>query len=233
MPKILMVLTSHDRLGDTGRKTGFWLEELAAPYYVLRDAGAEITLASPRGGQPPVDPKSDEPGAETPAMKRFRSDPEAQRALANTVQLSTISADDYDAVFYPGGHGPLWDLAEDRNSVALIERFHGEGKPVAAVCHGPAVLRHAKAPDGRPLVAGKRVTGFANTEEEAVGLTNVVPFLVEDVLKANGGRYSKGADWASHTAVDGNLVTGQNPGSSEATAKALLEALTSKAGGLA
>lgn len=228
-----MVLTSHDRLGDTGRKTGFWLEEFAAPYYVLRDAGAEITLASPKGGQPPVDPKSDEPGAETAAMKRFRSDADAQRALANTVKLSTVSADDFDAVFYPGGHGPLWDLAEDRSSIGLIERFYGTGKPVGAVCHGPAVLRRAKAPDGTPLVKGKRVTGFANSEEEAVGLTNVVPFLVEDELKAAGGRYSKGADWASHTAVDGNLVTGQNPASSEATAKALLEALATKAGGVA
>ncbi|HEX6668136.1 MAG TPA: type 1 glutamine amidotransferase domain-containing protein [Gemmatimonadales bacterium] len=233
MPRILMVLTSHDRLGDTGRKTGFWLEEFAAPYYVLRDAGAEITLASPKGGQPPVDPKSDEPGAETAAMKRFRSDADAQRALANTVKLSTVSADDFDAVFYPGGHGPLWDLAEDRSSIGLIERFYGTGKPVGAVCHGPAVLRRAKAPDGTPLVKGKRVTGFANSEEEAVGLTNVVPFLVEDELKAAGGRYSKGADWASHTAVDGNLVTGQNPASSEATAKALLEALAAKAGGVA
>lgn len=228
-----MVLTSHDRLGDTGRKTGFWLEEFAAPYYVLRDAGAEITLASPKGGQPPVDPKSDEPGAETAAMKRFRSDADAQRALANTVKLSTVSADDFDAVFYPGGHGPLWDLAEDRSSIGLIERFYGTGKPVGAVCHGPAVLRRAKAPDGTPLVKGKRVTGFANSEEEAVGLTNVVPFLVEDELKAAGGRYSKGADWASHTAVDGSLVTGQNPASSEATAKALLEALAAKAGGVA
>lgn len=233
MPKILMVLTSHDRLGDTGRKTGFWLEEFAAPYYVLRDAGAEITLASPKGGQPPIDPKSDEPGAETAAMKRFRSDPDAQRALANTVKLSTLSADDFDAVFYPGGHGPLWDLAEDRSSIGLIERFYGAGKPVGAVCHGPAVLRRAKAPDGTPLVKGKRVTGFANSEEEAVGLTNVVPFRVEDELKAAGAKYSKGADWASHTAVDGNLVTGQNPASSEATAKALLEALAAKTGGVA
>ncbi|HEY7482569.1 MAG TPA: type 1 glutamine amidotransferase domain-containing protein [Gemmatimonadales bacterium] len=232
MPKILMVLTSHDRLGDTGRKTGFWLEEFAAPYYVLRDAGAEITLASPKGGQPPVDPKSDEPDSQTPAMKRFRSDPEARRALATTAKLSTVSPDDYDAVFYPGGHGPLWDLAEDRSSIALIERLYKEGKPVAAVCHGPAVLRHAKAPDGIPLVKGKRVTGFANTEEEAVGLTKIVPFRVEDMLKAGGGSYSKGADWSSHTAVDGNLVTGQNPASSEATAKALLEALAAKAGGI-
>jgi putative intracellular protease/amidase len=228
-----MVLTSHDRLGDTGRKTGFWLEEFAAPFYVLHDAGAEITLASPKGGQPPIDPKSDEPGAETLAMKRFRSDPKAQRALANTVKLSTVSPDDYDAVFYPGGHGPLWDLAEDRSSIALIERLYREGKPVAAVCHGPGVFRRAKAPDGTPLLKGKRVTGFANTEEEAVGLTKVVPFLVEDMVKAAGGSYSKGKDWASHIAVDGNLVTGQNPASSEATAKALLEALAAKAGGIA
>jgi putative intracellular protease/amidase len=231
VPKILMILTSHDRLGDTGRKTGFWLEEFAAPYYVLRDAGAEVTLASPRGGQPPIDPKSDDPGTDTPAMKRFRGDAEAQRALASTVKLSTLSADDFDAVFYPGGHGPLWDLAEDRSSIALIERFYGAGKPVGAVCHGPAVFRRAKAPDGTPLVKGKRVTGFTNSEEEAVGLTKVVPFLVENELKAAGGEYSRGADWSSHTAVDGNLVTGQNPASSEATAKALLEALATRAAG--
>jgi putative cofactor-binding repeat protein len=225
MTKVLMVLTSHDRLGDTGRRTGFWLEEFAAPYYVLRDAGLDITLASPKGGQPPVDPKSDEPGSQTPAMKRFRSDPDAQRALANTVKLSSVSAEDYDAVFYPGGHGPLWDLAEDRDSLALVERLYAAGKPVAAVCHGPAVLRRAKGADGGPLVRGKKLTGFSNTEEAAVGLTDVVPFLVEDALKANGGRYSRAEDWASHAVVDGNLITGQNPASSEATAKALLEAL--------
>jgi putative cofactor-binding repeat protein len=230
MARILMVLTSHDRLGDTGKPTGFWLEEFAAPYYVLRDAGVDVTLATPKGGQPPVDPKSDEPGSETPAMKRFRSDLEAQRALANTVKLSSVSADDYDAVFYPGGHGPLWDLAEDRDSIALIERLYAAGKPVAAVCHGPAVLRRAKGPDGAPLVKGKTVTGFTNTEEAAVELTKVVPFLVEDALKANGGRYSRAEDWASHAVVDGNLITGQNPASSEATAKALLEALGSKVG---
>ena len=233
MTKVLMVLTSHDRLGDTGKRTGFWLEELAAPYYVLRDAGVEITLASPKGGRPPVDPKSDEPGAETPAMKRFQDDPEAKRALANTVKLSTVSADDYDAVFYPGGHGPLWDLAEDPHSTALIERTYAAGKPVAAVCHGPAVLRHAKAPDGSPLVKGKTVTGFANSEEAAVGLTDVVPFLVEDMLQANGGRYSKAEDWASHAVADGNLITGQNPASSEATARALLERLGAKGRGAA
>ena len=230
MPKVLMILTSHDRLGDTGKRTGFWLEEFAAPYYVLRDAGVDITLASPKGGQPPVDPKSDEPGSQTPAMQRFRSDPEAQRALANTVKLSSVSPDDYDAVFYPGGHGPLWDLAEDRSSIALIERLYAAGKPVAAVCHGPAVLRRAKGPDGAPLVKGKTVTGFSNTEEAAVDLTNVVPFLVEVALKANGGLYSRADDWASHAVVDGNLITGQNPASSEATARALLDRLGSKIG---
>ena len=232
MAKVLMVLTSHDRLGNTGKPTGFWLEEFAAPYYVLRDAGVDITLASPKGGQPPVDPKSDEPGAQTPAMKRFRGDPEAQRALENTVKLSSVSADDYDAVFFPGGHGPLWDLAEDRDALALIERLHAAGRPVAAVCHGPAVLRRAKGADGAPLVKGKTVTGFSNTEEAAVGLTDVVPFLVEDALKANGGQYSKADDWASHAVVDGNLITGQNPASSEATARALLEALAALETGL-
>ena len=231
MPKVLMILTSHDRLGDTGKQTGFWLEEFAAPYYVLRDAGVDITLASPKGGQPPVDPKSDEPGSQTPAMKRFRSDPEAQRALAGTVKLSSVSADDYDAVFYPGGHGPLWDLSEDRSSIALIERLAAAGKPVAAVCHGPAALRRAKGADGAPLVKGKTVTAFSNTEEAAVGLTDVVPFSVEDALTANGGRYSRAEDWASHAVVDGNLITGQNPASSEATAKALLEALAAGVGG--
>jgi putative intracellular protease/amidase len=230
MARVLMVLTSHDRLGDTGQPTGFWLEEFAAPYYVLRDAGMDITLASPKGGAPPVDPKSDAPGEETPSMKRFRGDPEAQRALANTARLSTVSPDDYDAVFYPGGHGPLWDLAEDRSSIALIERLHAAGKPVAAVCHGPAVLRRAKAADGSPLVKGRRVTGFANSEEAAVGLTDVVPFLIEDALQANGGEYSKAEDWASHTVVDGNLITGQNPASSEATAHALVEMLGSSVG---
>jgi putative cofactor-binding repeat protein len=232
MAKVLIVLTSHDRLGNTGKPTGFWLEEFAAPYYVLRDAGVDITLASPKGGQPPVDPKSDEPGAQTPAMKRFRGDPEAQRALANTVKLSSVSADDYDAVFFPGGHGPLWDLAEDRDALALVERLHAAGRPVAAVCHGPAVLRRAKDADGAPLVKGKTVTGFSNTEEAAVGLTDVVPFLVEDALKANGGRYSRAEDWASHAVVDGNLITGQNPASSEATARALLEALAALETGL-
>jgi putative intracellular protease/amidase len=229
MTKILMVLTSHDRLGNTGHKTGFWLEEFAAPYYILKDAGLEVTLASPKGGQPPLDPKSDDPASQTEAMRRFKSDREAQAALARTVKLSTVSPDDYDGVFYPGGHGPLWDLAEDRDSITLIEALYAAGKPVAAVCHGPAALRHAKAPDGSPLVRGKAVTGFADSEEAAVQLTQVVPFLVEDMLKENGGKYSKAADWQPHAVSDGNLVTGQNPASSEAAAKAFLEQLAGAA----
>ena len=223
--KILMVLTSHDQLGDTGHKTGFWLEEFAAPYYVFKDAGADITLASPKGGHPPLDPKSDEPDAQTAATERFRQDADAQKALANTQPLAGINADDYDAVFYPGGHGPLWDLAEDADSIRLIETFYADGKAVGAVCHAPGVLRHTKAPDGQPLVKGKRVAGFTNTEEAAVGLTDIVPFLVEDMLKANGGEYSQAADWHSHAVTDGHLVTGQNPASSEAAAHAVLELL--------
>jgi putative intracellular protease/amidase len=222
---ILIVLTSHDQLGDTGKKTGFWLEELAAPYYVLADAGATLTLASPRGGQPPLDPKSDDPGLQTEATERFQGDADAQSALTNTVKLSTISADDYDAVFYPGGHGPLWDLAEDSDSIGLIEAMQAAGKPVAAVCHAPAVLRHAKAPDGTALVSGKSVTGFSNSEETAVQLTDVVPFLLEDELKAKGANYSKGDDWGPYVITDGNLITGQNPASSELVAKALLDTL--------
>ncbi len=224
--KILMILTSHDQLGDTGKKTGFWLEEFAAPYYVFKDAGADITLASPQGGHPPLDPKSDAPDAQTEATDRFRQDPAAQQALANTAVLSTLSAADYDAVFYPGGHGPLWDLAADTHSIALIEAFYSANKPVAAVCHAPGVLRHAKAPDGTPLVQNKSVTGFTNSEEEAVGLTDVVPFLVEDMLKQNGGNYSKAEDWQVYVVHDGLLITGQNPASSEAAAQALLQALS-------
>ena len=220
-----MVLTSHDRLGDTGKKTGFWLEEFAAPYYVFKDAGVQITLASPQGGQPPLDPKSDDPGAQTDATRRFKADADAQKALANTVVLASVRAEDFDAVFYPGGHGPLWDLAEDAQSIALIEKTFAAGKPLALVCHAPGVLRHAKAPDGKPLVDGKKVTGFTNSEEEAVQLTKVVPFLVEDMLQANGGQYSKGADWAPYVLVDGNLITGQNPASSEQGAHAVLQQL--------
>jgi putative intracellular protease/amidase len=223
--KILMVLTSHVKLGATGRQTGFWLEEFSTPYYVFKDAGADITLASPLGGQPPIDPSSDEPGAQTDSTRRFKSDPEAQAALANTAKLSGIAASDYDAVFYPGGHGPLWDLAENAFSIGVIQSAFAAGKPVAAVCHGPGVLRHVKTPDGSALVQGKNVTGFTNTEEEAVGLTKVVPFLVEDMLKASGANYSKGADWQSHVVVDGLLVTGQNPASSGAAAEALLDML--------
>lgn len=223
--KILMVLTSHDKLGDTGKKTGFWLEEFAAPYYVLQDAGADITLASPKGGQPPLDPKSDEPDAQTEATERFKNDADAKAALAATHPLSEIKAEDYDAVFYPGGHGPMWDLAEDKISIALIEAFAKADKPVGAVCHAPAALRHVKGPDGGFLVKGRKVTGFSNTEEEGVGLTDVVPFLLEDELKKNGGDYSRGADWAPHVLTDGKLVTGQNPASSEGAAEALLALL--------
>ncbi|WP_313700795.1 type 1 glutamine amidotransferase domain-containing protein [Achromobacter sp.] len=222
---ILIVLTSHDTLGNTGRKTGFWLEEFAAPYYAFLDAGAKITLASPLGGQPPLDPKSDDPDAQTDDTRRFRKDAEAQRVLASTRRLAEVQASDYDAVFYPGGHGPLWDLAEDAKSVALIETMLAAGKPVSAVCHAPGVLRHAKTADGKPLVQGRQVTGFSNAEEAAVQLTDVVPFLVEDELKKLGGLYSSGPDWQSHVVSDGLLITGQNPGSSVAVAKALLERL--------
>ena len=220
--KILMVLTSHDKLGDTGKKTGFWLEEFAAPYYVFKDAGAEVTLASPKGGQPPLDPSSDADDAQTDATKRFKGDKAAQDQLAHTVVLSTVSEEGFDAVFYPGGHGPLWDLAEDADSIKLIETFAADDRPIAAVCHAPAVFKHPKGADGKPLVSGKTVTGFTNTEEDAAGLTDVVPFLVEDMLKANGGTYEKGADWASFVVTDGTLVTGQNPASSEAAARKLL-----------
>ena len=223
--KILLVLTSHDQLGDTGKKTGFWLEELAAPYYALKDAGAEIVLASPKGGQPPLDPKSDDADAQTDDTRRFKADAEAQAALASTVVLSSVKAEDFDAVFYPGGHGPLWDLANDADSIALIEAFAKADKPTGFVCHAPGVLKSVNGPDGKPLVNGRKVTGFTNSEEEAVGLTDVVPFLVENVLTANGGDYSKGPDWGSYVLTDGKLVTGQNPGSSHAAAEALLKLL--------
>lgn len=223
--KILMVLTSHDQLGDTGHKTGFWLEEFASPYYVFKDANADVTLASPDGGQPPLDPKSDEADFQTDATRRFKEDADAQAALANTSRLADVSPENYDAVFYPGGHGPLWDLSEDSNSIALIESMYSAGKPVAAVCHAPAVLKHTKASDGSPLVNGKSVTGFSNSEEDAVQLTEIVPFLVEDELKVKGGNYSKGDDWHPYAITDGNLITGQNPASSELAAKAVLEML--------
>lgn len=223
--KILMILTSHDQLGKTGKKTGFWLEEFAAPYYVFKDAGAEIVLASPKGGQPPLDPKSDDEDAQTDDTRRFKKDPAAIEALSHTRRLAEVSDGEFDAVFYPGGHGPLWDLAEDSHSIRLIERMFASGKPVSAVCHAPAVFRHTKAADGSPLVKGKKVTGFTNTEEEAVQLTEVVPFLVQDMLEANGGEYHKGDDWQSFVVADGQLITGQNPASSAAAARAVLAQL--------
>lgn len=223
--KILMVLTSHDRLGETGQKTGFWLEEFAAPYYVFKDAGADVTLASPLGGQPPLDPKSDAEDAQTEATRRFKADPAAQADLARTLKLADLSAADFDAVFYPGGHGPLWDLAEDAASIALIEATLAAGKPLAAVCHAPGVLRHPRTSEGAPVVQGRTVTGFSNSEEQAVGLTEVVPFQVEDMLRGNGGQYTRQADWQPHVVTDGQLITGQNPASSEPAAKALLAKL--------
>ncbi|WP_068085362.1 type 1 glutamine amidotransferase domain-containing protein [Novosphingobium rosa] len=226
--KILMVLTSHDTLGNTGHKTGFWIEELAAPYYAFQQAGAQITLASPKGGQPPLDPKSNEAAFQTDDTRRFEADAAAMAQLASTLRLADVDQRDFDAVFYPGGHGPLWDLAEDATSIALIEAFLASGKPTALVCHAPGVLRHGQTPEGRSLVEGKRVTGFTNSEEEAVGLTDVVPFLVEDELKAKGGVFSRGPDWGSYVVQDGLLITGQNPGSSFATARALVDALTIK-----
>ncbi len=226
---ILIVLTSHDTLGNTGRKTGFWLEELAAPYYAFKDAGATVMLASPAGGQPPLDPKSNEAAFQTALTRRFEGDPAAQTQLASTVRLDSVSQGDFDAVFYPGGHGPLWDLAEDPNSISLIESFIGAGKPVALVCHAPGVLRHVRSADGAPLVDGKQVTGFTNTEEAAVELSDIVPFLVEDELKAKGGRFSRGDDWASYVVTDGLLITGQNPASSAAAATTLLQTLHARA----
>src|SRR4029077_20654939 len=223
--KILMVLTSHDTLGNTGRKTGFWLEEVAAPYFVFRDAGVELTLASPKGGQPPIDPVSDLPGNQTPAMARFKQDPAAEAELAHTAMLKVMRSGRFDAVFYVGGHGPMWDLVDNTDSIALIESFYNSGKPVAAVCHPPAVL-HRVTYQGAPIVKGKRVTGFTNGEEEAVHLTKVVPFLVEDELKRLGGLYEKAVDWQSFAIVDGRLITGQNPASSRAGAEALLKLLS-------
>jgi len=226
--KILIVLTSHDQLGDTGKKTGFWLEEFAAPYYVLKDAGAAITLASPKGGHPPLDPKSDLPENLTEATKRFRTDKAAQAELANTKKLADVSANDFDAIFYPGGHGPMWDMPDNATSIALIEAFLKAGKPVAAVCHAPAAFVNVRGKDGEYLVKGKRVTGFTNAEEEAVGLTAVVPFLLEDRLKERGGVYSKDVNWAPCVQVDGKLVTGQNPASSGPVAEELLNLLRVK-----
>ncbi len=229
--KILMVLTSHDRLGNTGRKTGFWLEEFAAPYFVFRDAGVQLTLASPKGGQPPIDPKSDLLENQTPAMTRFKQDAEAQKQLSHTVKLSEVKSEDYDSIFYVGGHGPMWDLVDNPDSIALIESFYNSGKPVAAVCHSPAVF-HRVMYEGEPLVKGRRVTGFTNGEEAAVGLSDIVPFRVEDELKRIGGLYEKAPDWASFALVDDRVVTGQNPASSTAAAKALMDVLTAEPAGV-
>ena len=226
--KILMVLTSHDQLGNTGRKTGFWLEEFAAPYFVFRDAGAQITLASPKGGQPPIDPKSDLPENQTPAMTRLKKDVKAQAQLSQTLKLADLKSEGFDTIFYVGGHGPMWDLVDNPDSIALIESFYNSGKPVAAVCHAPGVL-HRVTYNGAPLVKGKRVTGFTNGEEAAVQLTHVVPFLVEDELKRVGGLYEKAPDWQSFAITDGHLITGQNPSSSTAAAKALLQLFAAKA----
>ncbi len=226
--KVLIVLTSHSELGNTGEKTGFWIEEFAAPYYVLADAGVELVIASPSGGQPPIDPKSSLPDAQTLATQRFNKDQQLKDKLANSVKLSLVNQKDFDAVFYPGGHGPLWDLANDATSISLIEDFYKHDKPITFVCHAPGALVKVKAPNGEPIVKGKEVTGFSNTEEAAVKLTDVVPFLLEDEMKKLGAHYSKGADWGSYVKEDGLLITGQNPGSSEEAAKALLAMLKKK-----
>jgi putative intracellular protease/amidase len=223
--KVLIVLTSHSELGDTGKKTGFWVEEFAAPYYELADAGVEITLASPKGGQAPIDPKSEETEAQTKFTRRLDQDEPLKQKLAHTLKLSDVKASDYNAVFYPGGHGPLWDLVQDAKSIALIEDFHQQGKPMALVCHAPCALLKAKLPNGDPLIKGKHVTGFSDTEEAAVKLTRIVPFLLEDELKKAGGHYSKGPDWGVYVKTDGMLITGQNPASSAEAAKALLKLL--------
>ena len=223
--KVLIVLTSHDQLGNTGKKTGFWLEEFAAPFYVFQEAGAEMTLASPKGGQPPLDPKSDEPMFQTELTRRFNADEAAKARLANTLRLDSVNQADYDTVFYPGGHGPMWDLAEDSNSIRLIESFIAAGKTIALVCHAPGALHRVKDPDGKPFVAGRQLTGFTNGEEEGVGLTKVVPFLVEDELLSLGAIFSKVKDWGVHTVSDGQLITGQNPASSGPAARVLVDAL--------
>lgn len=226
--EILIVLTSHEKLGDTGKKTGFWIEEFAAPYYYLVDHGASVTLASPAGGQPPIDPASDTAENQTEATKRFKKDAALQDKLSKTHKLAEVSAKEYDGVFYPGGHGPLWDLAESAISAKLIEAFYHAGKPVAFVCHAPAALKHVKDASGAPLVKGKKVTGFTNSEEKLVGLTDVVPFLVEEMLIENGGIYSKSDDFMSYAIEDDLLITGQNPASSERVAELLLNHLKSE-----
>lgn len=223
--KVLFVLTSHSDLGNTGKKTGFWVEEFAAPYYAMSDKGVDITIASPKGGQPPIDPASEAPDAQTESTKRYYADSQLKEKVATTKKLADVSSEDFDAIFYPGGHGPMWDLYEDRNSIELIESFWAAGKPVAAVCHAPSALLNVKDENGDPLVKGKKVTGFTNTEEEGVQLTDVVPYLLEDELKAKGGLYSKGSDWSSHVVEDGMLITGQNPASSKGAAEKLLALL--------
>lgn len=225
--KILMILTSHDQMGNTGQKTGFWLEEFTAPYYVFRDAGANLTIASPKGGKPPVDPNSEADEALTDTTRRFQADTQAQNALANTKRLSDVDMNEFDAIFYPGGHGPLWDLVNDDHSVALIKAAYEQDKVIGAVCHAPAVFKNVEVKPGQNLVGGREVTGFSNSEEEAVGLATVVPFLLEDMLKENTATYSRGDDWTPHIVVDGKLITGQNPASSEGAAKAVVQAIQS------
>ena len=224
MKKIVFVLTSHEDLGDTGHKTGFWIEEFAAPYYFLKEKGIEITLASPKGGQPPIDPKSNEIENQTEASVRFNNDKDLQEELSKTKKLSTIKEEDFDGIFYPGGHGPLWDLSDNMDSIKLIEAFYKNNKPVGAVCHAPIVFKNVEI-EGKPIVEGKKVTGFSNSEEEAVQLTHIVPYLVEDELVKNGGIYSKANDWESFVQEEGNLITGQNPASSESVAAKLLAKL--------
>jgi putative intracellular protease/amidase len=226
--KILFVVTSHDKLGDTGKKTGLWIEEFAAPYYYLTDLGVKVDIVSPKGGLPPIDPKSTSPDFQTDATKRYFSDAKTQRKFSKTRKLSKVNHDDYDAVFYPGGHGPLWDLSKDTNSIQLIESFYNNNKPIAFVCHAPAALQHVKDKSGQPLVKGKKVAGFTNSEEVAVGLTDVVPFLIEDMLKQNGAIYKKGADWSSFAISDGLLISGQNPQSSLLVAQKLVKQIQKK-----
>ncbi len=229
--KVLIVLTSHDKLGNTGRKTGFWLEELAAPYYVFKEAGVDITLASPKGGQPPLDPKSNEPGFQTEDTRRFEADAEAKHALAHTLKLSDVDQADFDAVFFPGGHGSLWDLTNHRKALSLVEDTLAANKPVALVCHAPGILTNVKAPNGEPIAKGRKVTGFKNSEEAAVNLVEVVPYLLEDVLREQGGDFSSTDDWGVHTVQDGLLITGQNPASSRQAAQLLLKAVSGNQAG--
>lgn len=222
---ILMILTSHDQLGHTGHKTGFWLEEFTAPYYVFKDAGANITLSSPKGGQPPLDPKSNEADFQTETTRRFEQDLVSKAQLAQTKKLSEINVAEFDAVFFPGGHGPLWDLVNDQHAIAVIEQVIADQKPLGVVCHASAVVKNVKTPEGQPFAQGKKITGFSNSEEEAVQLADIVPFLIEDEFKAQGAHYVKGTDWQSFVVKDGLFISGQNPASSEAVAQELLKLL--------